>query len=170
MHKNSTIPFVINSFFIVPILLGVLLLLFFNPSSEKDQSFLKEQSVEVVARVQNKNQGLYYFGFASCPWCQDLLPILEDELVASQSKIYTVNTKSSDFSEHQRSVITDVFRKNIGGDKLYVPFLVAINSAGEVKTHTGTVVGHDASKEGLSLKQQIELRKILKSLIGHAKS
>src|SRR3712207_6017070 len=115
MYKKRTIPLVISSFLIVPILLGVLFLLFFNLGSEKDQPFLKEQSVEVVARVQTKNQGLYYFGFASCPWCQDLLPILEDELTLNKGTLYTVNTKSSDFSDSQRLIMTEVYRQTIGG-------------------------------------------------------
>lgn len=170
MHKKRTIPLVTSSLLMLPILLGILFLLFLNSHSEEVTPFLREESADVVTKVENENQGLYYFGFASCPWCQDLLPILEDELVASQSNIYTVNTKSSDFSERQRSVIMDVFRKNIGGDKLYVPFLVAINSAGEVKAHMGTVAGHDASKEELSPRQEMELKKILKKLIKHANS
>lgn len=131
--------------------------------------FVKLHSDKVIQKIESGERGVYYFGFATCPWCQDILPYLRDELAVQANKAYLIDTKSADFSEENRQKITDIYIKYLGGDRLYVPFLIAINSKGEFKVHMGTVEGHDASKVSLTHSQEKELKNLLRNLIEHSK-
>ncbi|MDO5079074.1 MAG: transporter accessory protein [Streptococcus minor] len=130
--------------------------------------FIKLHSDQVVQKIENSKRGVYYFGFANCPWCQELLPYLREELAAQDSTAYLVDTKSADFSEENRQKITDIYIKYLGGDRLYVPFLIVIDSKGELRVHMGTVEGHDASKERMTESQEKEFKNLLRNLIGHS--
>ncbi|MDE1809283.1 hypothetical protein CS331_021470 [Klebsiella pneumoniae subsp. pneumoniae] len=44
----------------------------------------------------NRQQGIYYFGFPTCPWCLELLPILDKELEKESMNAYAVNTRGDD--------------------------------------------------------------------------
>lgn len=126
--------------------------------------FIQVDTFTTMQNIKDNKSGLYYFGFESCPWCQDLLPQLQAELHNSSSKAYLVNTKSKDFTPEAKKVVTSIYKEHLGGDKLYVPFLVAINSKGQVRVHMGTVKGHDASSEEMNSEQLKELKNILSSL------
>ncbi|HEL1708519.1 TPA: transporter accessory protein [Streptococcus suis] len=126
--------------------------------------FLQVDTSTTIENIKSNKAGLYYFGFESCPWCQDLLPQLQEELRNSSSKAYLVNTKSKAFTPEAKKIVTSIYKEHLGGDKLYVPFLVAINRKGQVRVHMGTVKGHDASSEEMSSEQLKELKNILSSL------
>lgn len=126
--------------------------------------FIQADTLTTIQNIQNNKSGFYYFGFENCPWCQDLLPQLQAELHDSFSRAYLVNTKSKDFTPEAKKVVTAIYKEYLGGDKLYVPFLVAINSKGQVRVHMGTVKGHDASSEEMTSEQLKELKNILSSL------
>lgn len=60
--------------------------------------FIQVDTSTTIENIKSMKAGLYYFGFESCPWCQDLLPQLQEELRNSSHKAYLVNTKSKDFT------------------------------------------------------------------------
>ncbi|HEM5351206.1 TPA: transporter accessory protein, partial [Streptococcus suis] len=126
--------------------------------------FIQVDTSTTIENIKSNKAGLYYFGFESCPWCQDLLPQLQEELHNSSNKAYLVNTKSKAFTSEAKKIVTSIYKEHLGGDKLYVPFLVAINSKGQVRVHMGTVKGHDASSEEMTPEQLKELKNILGSL------
>lgn len=136
----------------------------------QDKVFLKTDPEKVVKAIQEKKAGLYYFGFPACPWCQELVPVLEDVLASHKGEVHMVNTKAKLFSKSNHEQMTAFYKEHLGGDRLYVPLLVAINSKGEIKAHSGTIDGHDASQEALSEKQIIALKMILEDLLNHSKS
>ena len=101
---------------------------------DETAQLVKDNQDDVVSRLEAKEQGMYYFGFPTCPWCVELLPVLDKE------------------------------------DKLYVPFVVAINSSGDVKVHVGMVDDHDATKDKMTKDQEQRLVKILDKMIAFSQS
>lgn len=142
----------------------------FKPTYQQGKVFLKTNPETVVSFIQEKQAGLYYFGFPACPWCHDLVPVLEEVLVNHKADAHFVNTKSKLFSKSSHDQMTIFYQEHLGGDRLFVPLLVAINSKGEIKVHSGTVDGHDASQEALSETQTMLLKKVLEELLAHSKS
>lgn len=132
-----------------------------------EQVFVKLETAAVIQKIQSKEAGLYYFGFETCPWCRELKPVLMEELSLSNQVAYNIDTKSEKFSEDAKQVVSDIYIEHFGGDRLYVPFLIAIDSQGEFKVHTGTVEGHNAKQEKMSDEEIEELRQDLKGLINH---
>ncbi|MER0123657.1 transporter accessory protein [Streptococcus sp. ZJ93] len=138
--------------------------------NENAIEFIHQSANTIISKIQQKEAGIYYFGFASCPWCQELLPLLIEELNAEDAQAYLINTKSSEFTEQNRQELTDIYLTYLQGDRLYVPFLVSINSKGDVRTHMGTVSGHNAKNKALSEEQKEELRKLLVDFINHSQT
>lgn len=165
------INYVVRFLLIILILFGLTLFAHHkindSPYDETAKEFIKIETQVVIQKIQKRKSGLYYFGFSSCPWCQDLLPLLRQELKASSSKAYLVNTKSDDFTQDARNSITEIYKNYLGGNKLYVPFLIAINSKGDIKVHMGTVEGHDAHHEEMTEYQLNKLKNILHNLNKH---
>ncbi|WP_170236408.1 hypothetical protein [Streptococcus hyovaginalis] len=133
------------------------------------QYFQEEESL-VLSRMIAKKQGLYFYGFPECPWCQESVPLLTKVLEDQQTRAYTVNIHSDNYQEDDARVLEHFYQSHLGKKSVSVPFLVAINSRGQVKTHVGTVEGHNAKESKLTPKQQEKLAEVLSSLVSWTKS
>ncbi|HFI0645122.1 TPA: transporter [Streptococcus suis] len=126
--------------------------------------FIHEEPESVINKIEDGEEGIYYFGFAACPWCVELIPILDDALVTTNQKAYVVDTRSKGFTDTLRSRLKKVY-ENHHDDELSVPFLVVIAEDGSVQTHVGTVENHDAHKEKLTDGQKKELKQLLVGML-----
>lgn len=133
----------------------------YNITTER---FIHENPEIIISRIENKDEGIYYFGFSTCPWCVELLPLLDETLEQNEKQAFVVNTRGEEFTDELRERTETIFRTYQEGD-LTVPFLIIISDKGEVKTHIGTVEGHDAQSVKLSEQQEEELRNLLNSLV-----
>lgn len=141
-----------------------------SPYVDETAQLVKENPDDVVNRLEAKEQGMYYFGFPTCPWCVELLPVLDKELQADHSKAYTVDVRGEQYSDADNAIVKKFSQTYTKEDKLYVPFVVAINSSGEVKVHVGTVDDHDATKDKMTKDQEQRLVKILDKMIAFSQS
>ena len=126
--------------------------------------FIDEEPGSVINKIEDREKGIYYFGFAACPWCVELIPILDDVLETTNQKAYVVDTRSKSFTDSLRSRLKIVYKEH-HDDELSVPFLVVITGDGSIQTHVGTVENHDAHKEKLTDGQKKELEQLLSSMI-----
>lgn len=61
-------------------------------SIDKDNPFVYKTPKDIVELMKNEETFIVYFGFASCPWCRSVLPILtEVSKDLELDKIYYVN-------------------------------------------------------------------------------
>lgn len=132
---------------------------------DKTSQMIRELPEVSLKKLSDKQQGLYYFGFPTCSWCLALLPIFDERLERLNAKSLVVNTRAEDYTSQDNMLLETFFIKYTAEKRLTVPFVVAINSKGEVKTHIGTVDGHDATKEKMSKEQVKTLNTILDNLI-----
>ena len=109
-------------------------------------------------------------GFPTCPWCIELLPVLDKELQADHGKAYTVDVRGKHYSDADNAIVKKFSQTYTKEDKLYVPFVVAINSSGDVKVHVGMVDDHDATKDKMTKDQEQRLVKILDKMIAFSQS
>lgn len=114
----------------------------------KDHHFYSTTPEGFVEDLENRVEGVYFMGFSDCPWCKELVPVLETIASVDNHAIQYLNTRSSAFSSNtaiqnrlQAWIETlPVEDQNQGS----VPFTIFIDKDGNVVTHVGTVDSHHA--------------------------
>lgn len=115
----------------------------------KDHQFNAIDTLEGFDKIIDREPGVYYVGFDTCPWCQYLVPVLNDALVSHEKTAFYIDTRpagASDtvlasISSKYLSVLNTMEGENSEG---FVPFLVVISDDGTYTTHVGTAPSHDA--------------------------
>lgn len=132
----------------------------------KENNYVSFDYDEVLSKIENKDQGLYFFGFSECPWCKEFVPVFQEALSATQAKAFYINVRSEKWGDSQ----VDRFERfnNTLPDELRgdgVPYLIAIDGSGNVKTHVGTLPSHNAKERIMTADESSYLLRILKELI-----
>lgn len=126
--------------------------------NDQTAQFVHESPTDVLGNLENEKPGIYYFGFPTCPWCLELLPVLDSVLAEQHVTAYAVNIRSDGYTSMEKEKLTSFFKKHTQQQEIAVPFVVAINKEGQVNTHIGTVPEHDATKQKMSEEQVVTLR------------
>lgn len=132
----------------------------------KEHHFVNENYDKLLENVTNKVPGIYYFGFADCPWCRELVPVLEEALNDTGTTAYYINVRSNDWSL-ERSQKFDAFNTSLGDDLKTTgfPFVVFIAKDGTISTHIGTLPSHNAYDREMNDNERTYLKRILKEVI-----
>ena len=136
----------------------------FDISNSKQ--FIRESPTEAVDNLLNEKEGIYYFGFDRCPWCQELLPIFETVLKGKGQTSYAVDTKSKEFTDTAKYRLKQFYSRYQKGE-FTVPFIVIISKSKRVWTHIGTLRGHDATVSKLTAEQKKRLINSLNNLLSN---
>ena len=51
-----------------------------NTYNDRLPVFVHEDSEQIIHKLVRKKEGIYYFGFPTCPWCVELLPVFNEVL------------------------------------------------------------------------------------------
>lgn len=141
-------------------------------------------SKEALTILENKT-GVIYFGFPTCPWCRNIVPILIDAAnETSMERIYYANLleerDSKRLDEDDEIVVekegSDNYHKIVEklGDylgsyeglndesikRLYFPTVVFVKNGKVESVHIGTVDSQKDPYQKLNKKEQEELKKI----------
>lgn len=122
--------------------------------------FIASDFKQIANMAKNKETFYVVYTFSTCPWCQQLMPILSkltNELnqdifyvtVRDENNVDFRNLDNSDYASNYNLV------KDLIKDKIYVPALFKFENGIAVKYHEATVEGHNA-KEREMTKEEIE--------------
>ena len=136
-----------------------------NTYNDRLPVFVHEDSEQIIHKLVRKKEGIYYFGFPTCPWCVELLPVFNEVLSEHKKTAFVVNVRDKNYTNRQNGVLEKFYKQYTGEDGLSVPFVVAIDKNANVKVHVGTVDDHDASKKRLTSVRKEELINVLSDLI-----
>lgn len=129
---------------------------------DKTPQFIHNSPNKILNNMINKKRGIYYYGFSTCPWCQELLPNLNSVLRSKKLKAYVVNIRAKNYTAKDNIKLENFFIKNVTKNaRLTVPLIVMINKNKKVKVHVSTVVGHNAEVQRMTPKQKKKLTNIL---------
>lgn len=128
----------------------------------KDHHFETKKYSEIMDDMENKVPGVYYMGFAQCPWCVDLVPHLEEALADHDLKAMYIDSQTPQFKnnpalQEQYSKFIKSFPdgvENAGSS----PFVIVIGKDGSISGHTGTAPSHDARKNEMTENEIAYLR------------
>jgi len=160
----------------------------------KETNTVKYIDETKAVEILEKGTGVIYFGFSTCPWCRNLVPILAEVAENKKETIYyldVLNIRSSfavkegelnkikDGSKGYYKILElldkeldDFFLTDEAGNKydtnekrLYAPTVVAVNNGEVTGFHVGTVESHESGYNSLEEEQKDELEDILGKLI-----
>lgn len=164
---------------IISIVVFILTLTLINIYVQKSESaiayndhtprMIKTSPSDIMKRIREKKQGIYYFGFPECPWCIELLPVLDESLQNANEKAYVLNTHDKTFTQPLRNELTAFYKQYVHQKRIYVPLVVSINDKHEIKVHLDTVKGHNAKVSRMTKSQRKELRHILDQMVNFKK-
>lgn len=95
-----------------------------------------------------------------------LVIVLSHELL----HFFMAKIKEKHYSSQDNQKLNRFFEKYTHQKSLSVPFVVSINSKGQVETHVGTVSDHDAEKARMTIQQKSDLKKFLDKMILFSKN
>lgn len=136
---------------------------------------------EALQQIEtSKTADVYYFGFKTCPWCQDIIDTLKEVADENGQKVYYVNVRpEGDTSEYDLRVDTNVayiqlveiFKETLTDDtgKIYVPFVVAVKEQKVLAYHYSTVDGHDSKEREMTAEETAQLKTIYEDLFATVK-
>lgn len=139
-----------------------------------ETSFTPISFDEAVAFFEEGKSGVLYFGFPDCPWCQDVIPVLEQESKSENIPVYYVRTRDDDknrlYTDEQKEQIIpyigSYMKDNEEGElTLYVPLVISVVDGQAVDGHEGTIDGHDAKEREMTEEETRQLGEALKTLL-----
>lgn len=135
----------------------------------QDNVFKEITMDDAITIFENKQSAVIYFGFPSCPWCLEALPILNEVAKSKDIEILYVMTRDKErnllYSDDQKATILKYIgeyedRDKEGNLSIYVPLVIVCENGEAVKGHLGTVESHDAHERVMDEKEKSELKEI----------
>ncbi|MDO4377730.1 MAG: thioredoxin family protein [Erysipelotrichia bacterium] len=130
--------------------------------SEQFYTLTIEEFLDLIAQ---KKTIIVYFGYEGCPWCTDLLPILNEVSIEKGLLLYYIdfhdekNMNDIEGLEKIEELAADLMEEDEQGQlKLYFPTVYYVQKGTIIQLHQGTVSGHDASLNDLTEKQKARLK------------
>ena len=136
----------------------------------KSEQFLI-MSLEDSYELLTTGKGFIYYGFENCPWCKELIPILDVVAKEKNMEIYYVDVRPD--GDEIRSFENEAYGKIVDFTKeyldlnekgefwLYVPQLFAFNNGKIVASHKGTLPNHNAPERSMTEAERDLLKEIL---------
>lgn len=140
---------------------------------ETKNQFVDSDMQEALSVFQKKESAILYFGYPSCPWCVEALPVMNEVAKADKQHILYIRTRDDKkellYTPKQKlemiSYTKQFMEKDDQGEyQLYVPFVVVVKDGKAVSGHIGTVDGHDAHERKMTEKETQELKKIYEDM------
>lgn len=139
---------------------------------DSDHVFLSIDMATGNELLQSDGTSVIYYGFATCPWCVELLPILNDVAKENGMNVEYVNVRpeGTDSSFDIRldtnpdyvklkELVSDYLPVNDEGVKrLSVPFVFFVSNGEIIDTHIGTLDSHDAKERLMTEEEKTILR------------
>ncbi len=146
-------------------------------TEESSQEDFQEISMdEALCFFSEKKDGILYFGYEQCPYCQQAKPILAKVAKKEKKTVYYIKVRDDQknllYTDQQREQLSQFIGKYMEENEdednklwLYVPLVLSVKNGEAIKGHEGTVKNHDASKRKMTKKEKKKLKKIYKNIL-----
>lgn len=136
---------------------------------DQKHQFIEVPMSDFLLKLDAGATGIYYFGYTTCPWCVEAVPIMNEVAKSLDLNIFYVDKKAETTKEEDSKAIEaripDKLDKDEDGNPhLYVPYVITIKEGEITSYHTGTVDSHDAHERKMNDKEKAELKKIYQEM------
>ena len=131
-----------------------------------------EQSLNMA---RNGDKFLIYYGNDHCPWCTEVVPVLNEIAKEKEVLVYYVDTsKPSNYSEDLYDRLVELFGDMLETDEMgertfFVPDVALIQDQTVVMNHIATVDTHDPYEKPMTGKERKQLKEIYAEMISQMK-
>ena len=127
-------------------------------------------SKSVVDLFKNKT-GIVYFGYSTCPWCRNAIPILIDAVISNDiDTLYYVDINETKLTKELYEILDEYLRVDEDNKKVFsVPDVYVIKNGKVIDHHIGTVDSYNNPFKGMSKEEKKELKKIYTNMIKEIK-
>lgn len=141
----------------------------------ENNQFIEITMDDAIQKMETDASGIFYFGFPTCPWCIEAVPIMNEVAQEMDLHIYYINKRAETSNEENIAKMTtllkDIVSENDEGvPTLYVPEVVVINEGEITDHHADTVPNHDAHERKMSEEEQAQLKEIYQELFAKLKA
>ena len=135
---------------------------------------IKYLNSKQLLKFLDSGTGILYFGYNTCPWCRNSIPILIDAVIDNQvDTIYYIDTHSVNLEKIKDELIEKLGDflavDNDGNKRFAVPDVYAIKNGKILGNHLGTVDSYKNPYSGMSKEEKQELKDIYTNLIKEIK-
>lgn len=126
--------------------------------------------MEMNRKMDEGDTFVVYFGFDTCPWCNDAMPILNTVAKSNGVKVGYVNTRKEESWSSNKDIDNYALlieraaeflpKDEEGNPRLYVPFVFFVKNGVIVSAHEGTVAGHNAHERRIDNEETVELSRL----------
>ena len=131
--------------------------------TETNNQYVQISMQEAADNIKNKESGIFYFGYPTCPWCIEAVPVMNEIAKELHKTIYYVNTSEAKDSERDalKAAAPGLWQLGPDGkDHFYVPQTIVIVEGEIVSANMGTVVGHNAHERKMTSDEVAQLKEI----------
>lgn len=136
---------------------------------DSDHQFIEVPMSDFLLKLDAGATGIYYFGYTTCPWCVEAVPIMNEVAKELGLNIFYIDkkaetTKEADSKAIEARIPDKLEKDDDGNPHLYVPYVITIKDGTITSYHTGTVDSHDAHERKMTDKEKAELKKIYQEM------
>lgn len=144
------------------------------PMDIDESNPIKYVTINDIEQLLTDGTGVIYFGFPSCPWCRNIIPVLFDVANKNNYKtIYYLNPRElkSDTNNYNKliNLLSDYLEELDGNKVLYVPDVYFVKNGTIVGHHLSSVESQTDPKVALTESQVEELSNIYQQLFNKIK-
>ena len=146
---------------------------------DENHVFLEANFNKVNTFLDDKEfSGIIYFGYSTCPWCVEALPIMNEVAKEMGLSIYYVDKKSEinqenpDWEQTTTEYLDAAYGLNKDGEgtpRIYVPEVIVVKGGEVLEHHMGTLKTHDATERKMNEGEQEELKGIYEEMFSNLK-
>lgn len=146
---------------------------------DKDHVFLEVNMNQANEFLENKEfTGVIYYGFPTCPWCIEVLPVLNDVAKNEDMNVYYVDRENDENKAHPEwrekttKILDDAYgleTNDEGEPNLFVPEVVFVKDGKIIGHHMGTNDDHDATERKMTESEKKELQTVYEKLFAKIK-
>ncbi len=136
----------------------------------EEHVFVSKEYPDLLEMIENKETAIVYIGRESCPFCYELVPVLNEVALENEVTVYYVNTRTNHSTsdegkaqlEEIKIYLNDFLTEDDEGNKaMYVPNVLFMKEGEVFANHVSTVDGHDANESKMNDEQTAQLKDIL---------
>lgn len=125
-----------------------------------------------ILEILENETGIVYFGYPSCPWCRNAVPVLVETAVANQLPIYYFDlTQFTEIDDTYNSLL-EIINKHLGTenqDYIDVPLVLTIQNGTILANRIGTVGSHTDPYVVMTQDEMLELSQRYQEIINFIK-
>ena len=143
--------------------------------TDQEHAYIEITLEESLNKARKEEDFVIYYGNDHCPWCTEMVPVLNEVAKEEKVLIYYVDTsKPSNYSEDLYNRLLQLFGDMLEMDEdgvrnFFVPDVAVVKEGTVVMNHIATVDTHDPYEKPMTGKERKQLKEIYAEMIAQVK-